>query len=74
MRAKDIVVGKKYHLKTAPAFPWIKVLEVIPPKTGLNTNNYIVVKCVHSSSGWSDVGIIRHFRPKDIIKVNQTNK
>ncbi len=69
MRAKDIVVGEKYYLKTNPSFPWITALEVMPPKTGANTNNYIVVKCVHSSSGWSDVGIIRHFRPRDIMRV-----
>lgn len=70
MRANDIIIGEKYHLKTAPSFPWIKALEVLPPKTRENIKNYILVKCIHSSTGWNDSGFIRYFKPRDIMIIN----
>ena len=76
MRACDIEEGKIYHLKNNKAYKEIKVLKVLYPNDSENENNFIVVKCLHSSLSTKcettryKNALIRYFRPRDIIKVD----
>jgi len=67
MRAKDIVIGKTYKLKNNPYF--IEPLKILKPKEEENVNNYIVVKCVFLTSIRDKFGIIKYFKPSDIVEL-----
>jgi hypothetical protein len=68
MRPQDIVIGTLYRFRTHPNYSYAKALEVIPAKTGVNTNSYKVVKCEHTVSRNDTFGFIRYFRPCDLVK------
>jgi hypothetical protein len=74
MRASDIVIGEKYILKDNNVYPYVKVLEVLPKKEGVNTNNFIVVKCHHLMYKNDDSGRIKYFRPRDSIQQENPNE
>lgn len=67
MRAKDIVVGESYRHKGTPTYCWAKVTEVLPPKTGWNTLNKIIVRCEWSVEKDSKFVIYKYFAPKDLL-------
>ena len=70
MRHQDLVLGDYYRLKSTPNYSYIKPLEILKPKQGMNPHNYIIVKCMHVLSKWEKSGYTRYFRPRDIIKEN----
>lgn len=70
MRPQDITIGTFYRLRSSPYYGYVKALEVIPPKTGVNTHGYKIVKCEHSVGKVDTFGFIRYFRPVDMIKDN----
>lgn len=67
MRAKNIIIGKTYKLKQCPEY-YAKALEVLGPKNKENTNSFIVVKCIWSQSYESSFGIIKYFKPSNLIE------
>lgn len=69
MRAKDLVVGESYRHKDHPTYCWAKVLKVMPPKTGDNPLNAIIVKCEYSTDKDGKFGLIKHFKPRDLVGV-----
>ena len=68
MKWQDIKIGKYYILKKQPNYSYIKALEILKPKQGINTNNYIVVKCEHIIHKDDIFGLIKYFKPSDICK------
>lgn len=80
MRACDINRGCIYRLKSSPNYGYIKVFCVLKPKetltykafdgsyrTDTNKNNFIIVRCAHSSNQDFSFYLIRDFRPRDIV-------
>ena len=81
MRASDIERGGVYGIKSSPNYGYIKVFCVLKPKerlcyksftgtyrTDINTNNVIIVRCLHSTVLNFDFGIVRDLLPREIIK------
>lgn len=68
MRPQDIVVEENYRLRSSPDYGFIKALAILPPKTGINTHTYIIVKCEHTVQKDDNFGFIRYFRPVDMIR------
>lgn len=70
MRPQDIVIGEYYRHRDHPNYAYAKALEVINPKTGVNTHGYKIVKCEWTISKNDSFGFIKYFRPTDLIKEN----
>ena len=68
MRSKDIEIGKYYRLKNSPEYGYIKIISILNPREGENTNNFIVVKCEHTVMKGDLFGFIRYFKPCNIIR------
>ncbi len=79
MKACDIKKGEIYRLKDNLEYPYIKVIAVVPAKSReyvgferihpqIQKKNYITIKCYHLMRKNEDVGLIRYFRPRDIVK------
>ncbi len=79
MRAKDINKGEIYRLKDSPRYGYIKVICVVPAKSGhfvgferiheqIQKKPYITVKCFHIIRKNDEDGYTRYFRPRDIVK------
>ncbi|MCK4812341.1 MAG: hypothetical protein KAT14_00230 [Candidatus Marinimicrobia bacterium] len=67
VRPQDIKIGEHYRFRAHPNYSYAKAIEVIPAKTGINTHSYKVVKCEHIINKNDTIGIIRYFRPVDLI-------
>jgi hypothetical protein len=68
MLPSNIIIGKHYRLRHSKEYGHVKALEVLKPKTRENTKSYIVVKCEHTVYKNSNFGLIRYFRPVDLIQ------
>lgn len=68
MKPSAIVIGESYRLKDHPNYCWAKVVKVLKPKEQENTNNFIVVKCEYSTYKNDDFGLIKYFKPVDLVK------
>ena len=68
MRSTDIIIGESYRLKDNPKYCWAKAIKVLKPKEQENTNNFIVVKCEYSTYKNDDFGLIKYFKPSNLIK------
>jgi hypothetical protein len=67
MNSKNIVIGESYRHKNHPSYAYAKVLEVLQPRTGINTTNKILAKCQYSVH-YERVGRILYFQLNDLIK------
>ena len=63
-----IEVGKYYRHRSHPTYAWAKVLEIIPPRTGVNTHSYRIAECEYRVDKGSFVGVIKYFRLSDLVK------
>lgn len=70
MRAKDIVIGEYYKHKDAGWYA--QPIEILPPKTRVNTNPFTVIKCRWMMSKGSGIGLIKYFTPKNLIRISET--
>lgn len=70
MRADKLVIGESYRHKDHPTYCWAKVLKVLKPKEAENTNTHIVVKCEWSQQKDDVFGLIKYFRPSDLVAPN----
>lgn len=68
MRPQDIIIGETYRLRSNPNYSYVKALEVIAGRTGVNIHGYKIVKCEHTISKDDSFGLIRYFRPIDMVK------
>ena len=68
MRPQDIVIGESYRFRAHPHYSYAKALEVLRPKQAENPHTYAVVKCIHSVDKNEEYGMIRYFRPVDLLK------
>ncbi len=68
MKAMSIKYGDILRHRTSPNYSYYKVIEVLKPKQKENTNNFIVVKCYHSTNKNFDFALIKYIRPCDLIK------
>jgi len=68
MRVQDIKLGEYYRHKTSPQYGWAKALKILKPKEGVNTNTYSVVQCEWGTDKSGVFGLIKYFRPSDLIK------
>ena len=81
LRHTDIKQGEIYRLKSSPKYGFVKVLCVLKPKQTLfykscegdfradkNESSIIIVRCIHSANKCFGFGLIRDFKPKEIIK------
>ena len=84
MRPCDIKQGTVYRLKNSPTYGYVKVLCVLKPKQKLfykdfygyfrndeNKNNFYIVRVIHSIDRNFDFGIMRDFKPTELIKDNK---
>jgi len=68
MRARDLVVDEHYRHKNQPTYCWAKVIKVLGPKEGENPHNRIIVKCEYSMRKNDSFGLIKYFKPSDLVK------
>lgn len=68
MRPQDIVIGNYYRLKSSPNYGFAKALRVLKGKEDVNIHTYSIVKCEHTIVKDEPFGLIRYFRPCDMIK------
>lgn len=68
MRARDIIIGESYRHKDNPSYCWAKAIKVLKPKEGENPLNRIIVKCEYSQNKDDCFGLIKYFRPEDLMR------
>jgi hypothetical protein len=67
MRPQDIKIGEYYRHRNAPNY-YVKVLGILKPKQGVNTKAYTIVRCEFSMHKIDNTGLIKHFRPCDLVR------
>jgi hypothetical protein len=67
MRPQDIKIGEYYRHCNAPSY-YVKVLEILKPKQGVNTKTYTIVRCEFSMRKIDNTGLIKYFRPCDLVR------
>lgn len=80
MRTQDIVIGETYRHRTSPNYGFAKVIKIIKPMAKFKqqyaydlTPEEKVVKIVCVKCEWTigkddDFGLIKYFRPCDLVK------
>ena len=68
MRTQDLIEGESYRHKDHPSYCWAKVIKVLKPKEAENTHNRIIVKCEYSQQKNDKFGLIKYFKPSDLVK------
>lgn len=80
MRTQDIVIGETYRHKDHPNYGYAKALKIIRPmpefkkRTALGLTEeeknvkYVCVKCEWTLSKNDSFGLIKYFRPCDLVK------
>ena len=68
MRVKDFVVGESYRFKDHPHYGYAKCVKILRAKEGENIHPYAVIKCAHIISKNDNMGFVRYFRPRDLIR------
>lgn len=68
MIVSKIVIGEYYRHRENPKYGWAKALRVLRPKEGDNANTYSIVMCEWSVSKGDKFGLIKHFKPSDLVK------
>ena len=67
MRTQDIKIGEYYRHRTSN-YAYAKAISILKPKQAENYNNFVVVKCEWSTDKSGIFGIIKYFRPCDLVK------
>lgn len=65
MNTKNIIIGEHYRLK-GDTYCWAKVLEIIPPKKGVNKTSKFIAKCEWARDKNSNFGMIKYFAISDL--------
>lgn len=67
MRVQDLKIGNDYRHKQNPNYGWARVVKVLKGKEAENTNSYAVAKCEWTTDRGGLVGVIKYFKPSDLI-------
>ena len=78
MRTQDIKIGETYRHRTSPNYGYAKALKIVKP----NKDNFwktedektikvVAVRCKWSTYKNDTFGLIKYFRPCDLIEVKQ---
>jgi len=67
MNRTTLKIGHYYRHRDTPTYAWAKALEIIPPKTGVNTHGYLIVKCEWVLDKNSSFGLIKYFKLSDLV-------
>ena len=67
MLPTNLIIGESYRHKDHPDYCWAKVVMILQPKEGGNTLNKIVVKCKYSQCKDDSFGLIKYFKPSDLV-------
>ena len=67
MRAINLVIDESYRHKDNPTYCFVKVIRILKPKEAENTLNRIIVKCEYSQNKDDNFGLIKYFKPSDLI-------
>jgi len=67
VRARDLKEGESYRHKDHPNYCWAKVVKVIKPKESGNPHDRIVVKCDYSVQKNATFGLVKYFKPSDLV-------
>lgn len=67
MKTKDIVIGDSYRHRDTPKYCWAKAVKVLMPKECENMTSKILVKCIWSQERDDTFGLIKYFRPADLV-------
>ena len=62
-----IVIGRVYRHRSNPNVGYAKVLEIIAPKTGVNTHDYKIVRVEWCQDSAFTFGLIKYFKQSDLI-------
>jgi hypothetical protein len=68
MKASDLKIGQSYRHKDHPNYCFAKVVKVLKPKQDENPHNRIIVKCEYTQNRNEYFGLIKYFRPSDLVK------
>jgi hypothetical protein len=68
MRASDLIIGESYRHKEHPDYCWARVVKILKPKEEENPHNRIIVKCEYSVGIGDSFGLIKYFKPSDLVK------
>jgi hypothetical protein len=74
MRSQDIKIGNIYRHRTSPNYAYAKAIEIIKPSKLKFASDIqkeikcVVVKCEWTISPNDGYGLIKYFRPCDLIK------
>jgi hypothetical protein len=71
MKNKGFKIGDICRLYSTPNYGYVKIINFIPPKTGINKKTYTIVKCEHTIYKNDNFGFIRYFRLCDLLKDNK---
>jgi len=70
MHHNKLIIGESYRHKDHPGYAWAKVVKVLKPKQDENPHNRIIVKCEYSQEKNPKFGLIKYFKPSDLVAVN----
>lgn len=68
MRPQDMIVGENYRHKTSPNYGWAKMKRMLKPKEFPNTATYIIAECEWTTKKNGTFGLIKYFRPSDLLR------
>ena len=68
MKASDLKIGESYRHKDHPNYCFAKVVKILKPKQDENPHNRIIVKCEYTQNRNEDFGLIKYFRPIDLVR------
>jgi len=63
-----IKVGDYARHSDHPNYGWAKVLEIIPPKTGVNKKTYKIARVEWTVYKNDTMGLIKYFKVRDLIR------
>lgn len=68
MKPSQIVIGEYYRHKDTPNYAWAKVIEILPPRKGINTTSSTIAKCEWTVDKNDKFGLIKHFKVSSLIQ------
>ena len=68
MNINKIIIGWVYRHKDHPDFCFAKVIKILKPKEDENSTTKTVVKCEYSQDKNFRFGLVKYFKPSDLIE------
>jgi hypothetical protein len=68
MRPQDIIIGTTYRHRDNPNIGYATAVELLKPGQCPNNHTYTVIKCEWTYSKDNSYGMIKYFKPYDLIE------